>query len=494
MKRRGRLILKILLVIIVMLVWMTGYELSKELVFPDITLWKSHLITVLFSTLIAAVAAYLIFRKYQILVDQLSVELEERQRAEAALQAAHDELEDRVQERTAELLRVNEELKGEIRDRYQAQEARRASESKYRELVQNANSIILRMDPQGVITFFNEFAQGFFGYGEDEILGRNIVGTIVPPTDTAGHDLAAMIAAIGQHPERFANNENENVKSSGERVWISWTNKGVVDEQGAVTEILCIGNDVTERKRAEDLLEVKAQELARSNADLEQFAYVVSHDLQSPLTVISGFSDLLGRHCRGKLDDKAEEYLTHIQEGVRRQQHLIKDLLDYSRVTTRGKEFAPVDCNQLLEQVLNDLSLLIQEKGAVVRHDPLPLVMADASQLGRVFQNLIGNALKFCREGTPEVQIGAERGDQEWRFWVRDNGIGIAPKDYDRVFMMFERLHDRSEYPGTGIGLAICQKIVERHGGRIWVESEPGRGSIFSFTLPDRQPAATAAA
>jgi PAS domain S-box-containing protein len=232
MKKRGRLILKILLVIIVMLVWMTGYELSKELIFPDITLWKSHLIIVLFSTFIAAIAAYLIFRKYQILVDQLSVELEERQRAEAALQTAHDELEERVQERTAELLRVNEALKGEIRDRYQAQEARRASESKYRELVQNANSIILRMDPRGVISFFNEFAQRFFGYGEDEILGRNIVSTIVPPTDAAGHDLAAMIAAIGQHPERFANNENENIKSNGERVLISWTNKGVVMSRG----------------------------------------------------------------------------------------------------------------------------------------------------------------------------------------------------------------------------------------------------------------------
>ncbi|HZE21605.1 MAG TPA: ATP-binding protein, partial [Desulfobaccales bacterium] len=284
-------------------------------------------------------------------------------------------------------------------------------------------------------------------------------------------------------------NENENIKLNGDRVWISWTNKGVMDGQGAVTEILCIGNDVTERKRAEDLLELKAHELARSNADLEQFAYIVSHDLQSPLTVISGFADLLDRHCQGKLDDKAEQYLRHIQEGVRRQQHLIKDLLDYSRVTTRGKEFAPVDCNELLKQVLNDLSLLIQEKGAVVSHDPLPPVTADASQLSRVFQNLIGNALKFCRDGTPEVQIGAERGDQEWCFWVRDNGIGIAPKDYDRVFMMFERLHGHNEYPGTGIGLAICQKIVERHGGRIWVESEPGHGATFRFTLPHREPA-----
>lgn len=494
MRKRSQLILKVLLVMMIMLVWMTGYELSKELIFPSLTLWESHLITVLFSTFIATIAALLVFRKYQALLDQLTLELDERHRAQEALQAAHDELEKRVQERTVELVKVNEELRGEIRDRYRAEEAMQASERKYRELVQNANSIILRMDPQGEITFFNEYAQGFFGYTEAEILGRNTISTIVPATDTAGHDLAAMIAEIGKHPERFTNNENENMKRNGDRVWIAWTNKGIVDEQGAIKEILCIGNDITERKQAEEMLAVKAQELARSNADLEQFAYIVSHDLQSPLTVIAGFAELLARRSQGKLDAKAEEFITHIQEGVKRQQHLIKDLLEYSRVTTRGQEFTAVDCNALLQQVLDDLSLVIQERGAVVTRADLPTVRADASQLGRVFQNLIGNALKFCREGTPRVEIGAEPGKQEWRFWVRDNGIGILPKDFERIFMMFERLHDRSEYPGTGIGLAICQKIVECHGGRIWVESEPGTGSTFWFTIPDKEPALTAAA
>jgi PAS domain S-box-containing protein len=494
MRKRSRLILTVLLVMMIMLVWMTGYELSKELIFPHQTLWKSHLITVLFSTFIATIAAWVILRKYQALLDRLNMELDERHRAQQALQAAHDELEKRVQERTAELVKVNEELRGEIRERYRAEEAMRASESKYRELVQNANSIILRMDPQGEIRFFNEFAQHFFGYAEAEIVGRNIVSTIVPATDTAGHDLGAMIAEIGKHPERFTNNENENMKRNGDRVWIAWTNKGIVDEQGAVTEILCVGNDITARKRAEALLAKKTAELERSNADLEQFAYIVSHDLQAPLTVIAGFAELLARRSQGKLDDKAEEFIEQIQEGVRRQQHLINDLLAYSRVTTRGKEFEPVDLNAVVAQVLTDLSLLIQERGAVVSHEPLPTVMADAAQLGRVFQNLIGNALKFCREGVPQVQIGAEPGEQEWRFWVRDNGIGIPAKDFDRIFMMFERLHDRSAYPGTGIGLAICQKIVERHGGRIWVESEPGTGSTFWFTLPEREAAPAAAA
>jgi PAS domain S-box-containing protein len=477
---------------LVMLVWMTGYELSKELIFPNLTHLESHLITVLFSTFIATIAAFFIFRKYQALLDQLGQELDERQRAQQALQEAHDELEKRVQERTAELVKVNEELRGEIRDRFRAEEARRASESKYRELVENANSIILRMNPEGEITFFNEFAQGFFGYTPEEILGRNIVSTIVPPTDAAGHDLAAMVVEIGKNPERFTNNENENVKCNGERVWIAWTNKGILDEAGAVREILCVGNDITELKQAEALAARKTAELERSNADLEQFAYIVSHDLQSPLTVIAGFAELLARRSQGKLDAKGEEFIAQIQEGARRQQRLINDLLDYSRVTTKGKEFTPVDCNTLLDQVLTDLSLLIEEKGAKITHDPLPTIKADASQLGRVFQNLIGNALKFCREGVPQVEIGAEPGEKEWRFRVRDNGIGIAPEDFDRIFKMFERLHDRSEYPGTGIGLAICQKIVERHGGRIWVESEPGRGSTFYFTIPAAEPTPTA--
>lgn len=473
---------------IIMLVWMTGYELSKEWLFPHLSLWESHIITVLFSTVIATIAAFLIFRKYQALLEQLTRELEERHRAQAALQAAHDELEERVQERTKELIQINEEMRKEIRDRYRAEEAMRASESKYRELVQNANSIILRMDPHGAITFFNEFAQKFFGYSEEEILGRNIVSTIVPPTDAAGQDLAAMIMAIGKNPERFSNNENENMKCNGERVWIAWTNKGILDEHGNIREILCVGNDITERKEAEALLARRTAELERSNADLEQFAYSASHDLQSPLNVIGGFADLLARRCQGKLDEKAEEFIKQIQEGVKRQKQMIKDLLDYSRVTTRGKKFESVDCSRVLDQVLTDLSLTIQEKKAVITYDNLPTVMADASQLGRVFQNLIGNALKFCREGVPQVQIGASRGQQEWRFWVRDQGIGIPPKDFERVFMMFERLHDRSEYPGTGLGLAICQKIVERHGGRIWVESEPGSGTTFWFTIPDSKP------
>ncbi|MFW6127398.1 MAG: sensor histidine kinase [Thermodesulfobacteriota bacterium] len=244
---------------------------------------------------------------------------------------------------------------------------------------------------------------------------------------------------------------------------------------------------VEERQRAEELLRQKAQELARSNADLEQFAYLVSHDLQEPLHVASGFLQLLARRYRSQLDDKGQEFIDCTLDSLSRMEQLIKDILDFSRVTTRGKEFAPVDANAVLEQVIKDFSLTIKEKRARITHDALPKVMADQSQLARVFQNLIGNALKFSGDQPPRVHVGARSTDGEWLFWVQDQGIGIDPRHCEGIFLMFQRLHSREEYPGTGIGLAICKKIVERHGGRIWVESEPGRGSTFYFTIPRRQ-------
>lgn len=242
--------------------------------------------------------------------------------------------------------------------------------------------------------------------------------------------------------------------------------------------------EIEERKRAEELLRQKARELARSNAELEQFAYLVSHDLQEPLHVAAGFLQLLARRYRDRLDETGKEFVRRALDSLSRLEQKIKDILEYSRVTTRGKEFERVDANVILAQVLKDLSLAIQEKKAKVTYEPLPVVMADPSQLERVFQNLIGNALKFCGDKPPQVHIGARPTDGEWQFFVQDQGIGIDPKHHERIFLMFERLHPAGQYPGTGIGLAICKKIVERHGGRIWVESEPGRGATFYFTLP----------
>ncbi len=231
-------------------------------------------------------------------------------------------------------------------------------------------------------------------------------------------------------------------------------------------------------------LEESIAELARSNADLQQFAYVASHDLKEPLRMVASYTQLLARRYKGKLDSDADEFIRYAVDGANRMQSLINDLLAYSRVTVQDKLFEEVDCNGVLEEVLSDLRVAVEESRAVVTRDPLPAVMADRVQLGQLFQNLIGNAVKFHGEESPRVHVSVERRPAEWLFSVRDNGVGLDPEYAERIFVIFQRLHNREEYLGTGIGLAICKKIVERHGGRIWVVSQMGQGATFHFTLP----------
>ena len=226
-----------------------------------------------------------------------------------------------------------------------------------------------------------------------------------------------------------------------------------------------------------------AANLARSNKELEQFAYVASHDLQEPLRMITGYTNLLSKRYKGKLDDDADEFIGYAVDGANRLRVLINDLLTYSRVDTQGKIFAPTDCELILGQALVGLQGVIQESAAKVTHDPLPTVMGDDVQLGQLFQNLIGNALKYRNGNAPAVHIGCQRRDNDWLLSIRDNGIGIDPRFAEKIFVIFQRLHKREQYPGTGIGLAVCKRIVERHGGKIWVESAPGKGSTFYFTL-----------
>jgi signal transduction histidine kinase len=231
-------------------------------------------------------------------------------------------------------------------------------------------------------------------------------------------------------------------------------------------------------------LEQKSQELIRSNDDLKEFAYAVSHDLQEPLRVVAGFVQLLGKRYKGRFDRNADDFIEYTVEGVKRMQLMIKDLLEYSQVGTKSKAFRPTDCSSVVRQAVANLKAAVEESRAAVTFDNLPTIMADEMQMIRLFQNLIGNAIKFKDGGTPEVRISAEKKEDYWIFSVRDNGIGMDPKYLDKIFAVFQRLHTREDYAGTGIGLAVCKKIVERHGGRIWVESEPGRGSTFFFTLP----------
>jgi signal transduction histidine kinase len=245
------------------------------------------------------------------------------------------------------------------------------------------------------------------------------------------------------------------------------------------------------RYQAEKDLARKADELARSNADLEQFAYVASHDLQEPLRMVAAYTQLLSERYKGKLDENADKFIGYASEGALRMQVLIQDLLAFSRVGRANGNCASVDCNAVMEEVLKIMAPAIQESAAVVERTDLPSIWADRTQMLQVLQNLIGNAIKFRGKEPPVISVQAEKADQHWRFSVRDNGIGIAPEFAENIFVVFQRLHARTEYPGNGIGLAICKKIVERSGGKIWVESEGSGGSTFKFTIaiqsPDRK-------
>lgn len=240
-------------------------------------------------------------------------------------------------------------------------------------------------------------------------------------------------------------------------------------------------DNLTERERR---LQAKTEELSRSNAELERFAYVASHDLQEPLRMVGSYVQLLARRYQGKLDADADDFIHYAVDGATRMQQLINDLLAYSRVGTRGGEILPTDSNRVLDSALFNLGHAIEASGARIEREGLPTLPADASQLTQVLQNLIGNALKFKGEAAPEIHISARDEGEFWRFSVRDNGIGIDPAQSERVFQIFQRLHTREEYPGTGIGLSICKRIVERHGGQIGVLSAPGAGAEFWFTLP----------
>jgi light-regulated signal transduction histidine kinase (bacteriophytochrome) len=276
------------------------------------------------------------------------------------------------------------------------------------------------------------------------------------------------------------------IDKDGTQRWLMSRGQPLRNSDGQAVRFIGTVLDITERKQAEEQLLTILEELKRSNSELEQFAYVASHDLQEPLRAVAGMVQLLQKRYHGQLDERADEYIGLAMDGANRMQTLITDLLEYSRVNRRGNPIQATDANEALRSALLNLHEAIQQSGATVTNGTLPTVEADAIQITQLFQNLIGNAIKFRSENPPQIHIAVEELPDAWHFSVCDNGIGIEPQYFERIFLVFQRLHTRREYPGTGIGLSICKKIVERHGGRIWVESEPGQGTTFHFTIPHR--------
>jgi signal transduction histidine kinase len=276
------------------------------------------------------------------------------------------------------------------------------------------------------------------------------------------------------------------IQSPKDTQWYYIVNTPIYHADGTISKQAMI-IDITEIKKAEEELKRLSEELARSNAELKDFAYIASHDLKKPLQSIESFAKLLSRRYKGKLDAKADEFISYIVEGVQRLQMLIKDLLEYSQIETQAKNIKPTDYSFIVEEAMNNLKTAIDESNAVVTYNKLPRIMSDPQQMISLFQNLIDNAIKFRGKKAPRVRISAERKGDEWLFTIQDNGIGIDPKNFEKIFLMFQRLHGSTDYPGTGIGLSICKKIVERHGGRIWLESETAKGSTFYFTIPERE-------
>ncbi len=381
----------------------------------------------------------------------------------------------------------------DVNERKRAEQALQGSEARFRSFVEQSSDGFVLTDTEGLVVEWNRAQEEITQIPRSEALGTPIWELLyrMAPVEKQTPEVAEALRRsvlvglrTGQGPWLNTWLERRAQRPDGtERILRTVTFPIAVDDGG-----FAIGSttrDVTARRRVEEQLGYYAAQLKRSNQELEQFAYVISHDLREPLRTVKGFLELLERRYGDELDQQGGEFIDYAVEGVDRMQEMIGALLDLARVGTQGQPFASTDVDALLERTLHLLQRAIADAGAAISHDPLPVVMADEAQLAQVFQNLIANALKFRRgDEVPRVHISAEPVDDMWRFSVADNGIGVDPAQEERIFQIFQRLHPSEAYPGTGLGLALCKRIVERHGGRIWVESEPGKGSTFCFTWP----------
>ena len=349
-------------------------------------------------------------------------------------------------------------------------------------LVESSEDAIFTMSIIGIITSWNKGAEQIYGYSAEEVIGKDI-SKLAPKH--LKEETSELINHVKQG-KKIRHYETLRLKKDGKLINVTITLSPLFETSGKMVGISTIARDITKRKGREEKLESTMAELKRSNKELEQFAYVSSHDLQEPIRMVTLYSQLLERRYKNKLDDDADDFIEYIVEGAHRMKQLIDDLLAYSRVTSQAKEFENVNLETLLITVISNLSVTIDENNATITHDPLPTLSVDPSQMGQVFQNLITNAIKFRGQKTPEIHISVQKQKyyKECTFAVKDNGIGIDPKHQELIFEVFKRLHTREEYPGTGIGLSIVKKIINNHGGQIWVESEPGKGTTFYFTIP----------
>ncbi len=375
----------------------------------------------------------------------------------------------------------------DITDRKRAEQALRDSEARFRSLTALSSDWYWEQDEQFRFTMVSRGVFEAVGIPAEDFLGKTRWSS--PMIGMTEEQVAAHKAALAAH-KTFSDLEYGRPDPAGNLHYIDTSGEPIFDAAGRFRGYRGVGRDVTARRTAQEALRAAHDELARSNAELEQFAYVASHDLQEPLRMIASYTQLLGKRYGDELQGDAAEFMGYIVDGAGRMKQLIEDLLAYSRVGTRGREFRPMSLDAALKHSLANLRAAIEDCGAEVTSDSLPEIEADESQIVQLLQNLVGNAIKFRSKEAPKIHVFCSGTGKDWEISVRDNGIGIEPQYFERIFMVFQRLHDKGRYPGTGIGLAICRKVVDRHHGRIWVssgESQPGGGSTFHFTIPKRR-------